>query len=212
MPHCTSLLLLALQVEVASQLAAAQAEVATVQQTWSLGISQEQLTLEHLQQQEAQLAAGSDSLSSGIFNALASPKRVAALLTRSWDASTGSSVESNPRQPLPGGESPLRGAAAEGGDCRGSSLDRTGSPCMSSMLSQGSEDGVATEGCTPTPCPNSDSSCSRISTEASSEVRGQGRVSADPQDGAKQREGSGPDQPARWGMGWPSWETPASTL
>ena len=130
------MLLPALQVEVVSQLAAAQAEVASVQQSWSQGLSQEQLTLEQLQQQEAQLAAGSGSLSSSLFNALASPRRVAALLTRSRGASAGINVASNPRQSLPDGESPLRGAAAEGAASRGSSTDCTGGAGVPSMLSQ----------------------------------------------------------------------------
>ncbi len=56
------MLLPALQIEMVSQLAATQAEVFSVQQSCSLGLFQEQLTLEQLQQQEAQLASGSSSL------------------------------------------------------------------------------------------------------------------------------------------------------
>ena len=183
------MLLPALQVELVSQLAAAQAEVASVQQSWSQGLSQEQLTLEQLQQQEAQLTAGSGSLSSSLYNAL-SPRRVAALLTRSRNASVGSNVASNPRQPLPDSESPLRGAAAEGTDC-------TGSAGVPSMLSPGSGEGTATEDCTNLSCCNSDSNFSRAGFEAPSDVRGHRKASAASQDGPKQREEPGPHQPAK---------------
>ena len=155
MPDCTRLLLPVLQVAVASQLAAVQAEFIKVQQSWSLGLSQVQLTLEQLQQQEAQLAAGSGSISSGIFHALASPRRVAALLTHGRNALAGCSTASTPRQPLHGGESPLSGAAAEGGGGRGVSINCTGRPGTPSMLSQGSRAGAATKCYTDMSCPAS---------------------------------------------------------